>query len=218
MNTLHQFVLQEREKQYCKDIEKTLQEERKNKVIYPAEKDVFSCFENIDQELKVVIIGQDPYHNPDQANGLAFSVSRQCQKLPPSLKNIYKELKDDLTDFTIPEHGNLSYWKQQGVLLLNTTLTVEKNKPASHYQIGWDHFTDEIVSHLNDHYDGLVFILWGKHAQNKCEQIDESKHYIIKSTHPSPFSAYRGFFGSKPFSKTNTYLIKINKKPIDWQI
>ena len=184
---------------------------------YPKTKNVFKAlqltpFENI----KVVILGQDPYHNEGQANGLAFSVPRDI-KIPPSLKNIYKELNNDL-GIEIPNHGDLSKWSKEGVLLLNSILTVEPHKPASHRNIGWEEYTDQIIKEINSKKKNIVFILWGNYAQDKGKYIDESKHLVIKSPHPSPFSARRGFFNSKPFSKCNTYLKENRIEEIDWRI
>lgn len=192
--------------------------ERENKVIYPEKDKVLYSLESMDSDVKVVIIGQDPYHNPGQANGLSFSVSKDCVKLPPSLKNIFKELKSDIENVEISGHGDLSCWSKQGVLLLNSFLTVEKNKPSSHSKLGWDLITDDIVSYLNNNYSNLVFILWGNYAQNKGKNIDRCKHFVIETPHPSPFSARKGFFGSKPFSKTNEYLYENNKSIINWDV
>lgn len=218
MNKINDFLENEKKEDYFHSLNIKIKEERKNFIVYPPENEVFSCFDKIPEDIKVVILGQDPYHNPEQANGFAFSVDRKLKKLPPSLKNIYKELKSDIEGFEIPEHGDLTCWANQGVLLLNTALTVRKNQPASHSKIGWEIFTDNLISFLNNEYDGLVFILWGKHAQNKCKHLNEDKHFIIKSAHPSPFSARNGFFDSKPFSKTNEYLFNNNKKIINWNI
>lgn len=192
--------------------------DRENKVIYPEKDKVLYSLESMDSDVKVVIIGQDPYHNPGQANGLSFSVSKDCVKLPPSLKNIFKELKSDIENVEISGHGDLSCWSKQGVLLLNSFLTVEKNKPSSHSKLGWDLITDDIVSYLNNNYSNLVFILWGNYAQNKGKNIDRCKHFVIETPHPSPFSARKGFFGSKPFSKTNEYLYENNKSIINWDV
>lgn len=192
--------------------------ERESKVIYPEKDKVLYSLESMDSDVKVVIIGQDPYHNPGQANGLSFSVSKDCVKLPPSLKNIFKELKSDIENVEISGHGDLSCWSKQGVLLLNSFLTVEKNKPSSHSKLGWDLITDDIVSYLNNNYSNLVFILWGNYAQNKGKNIDRCKHFVIETPHPSPFSARKGFFGSKPFSKTNEYLYENNKSIINWDV
>ncbi len=174
----------------------------------------FNCtpFENV----KVVILGQDPYHGPGQAHGLSFSVPVGVRP-PPSLMNIYKELKADL-QIPPPSHGNLKAWAEQGVLLLNAVLTVEKNRPASHQSQGWEQFTDAAVKVLNDQRTHLVFILWGAYAQQKGKIIDRQKHCVIESPHPSPFSANRGFFGSRPFSRSNAYLVQNGIAPIDWHL
>jgi uracil-DNA glycosylase len=163
----------------------------------------------------VVILGQDPYHGPRQAHGLSFSVQNTIP-LPPSLKNIYKELENDLKIELDKTNGNLEFWAEQGVFLLNTTLTVEENKPLSHSKIGWDIFTNQVIKKLNELKSNLVFILWGKFAQSKTDYIDDDKHLVICSPHPSPLSAHRGFFGSKPFSKTNQYLTSKNINKINW--
>ncbi|MBS1504763.1 MAG: uracil-DNA glycosylase [Bacteroidetes bacterium] len=185
---------------------------------YPKNGDIFNAFWKTPfNDLKVVIIGQDPYHGPNQAHGLSFSVQKGVAP-PPSLKNIYKELATDIPGFHIPNHGDLTEWAEQGVLLLNATLTVRADSPASHQKRGWEEFTDHVIKTISDKKEGIIFILWGSFAQAKAELINQSKHFIIKSPHPSPFSADRGFFGSKPFSKTNAILIAAGKKPIDWQI
>ena len=176
-------------------------------------KDNYSCDY---EDVKVVILGQDPYHELHQANGLAFSVYPGV-KIPPSLVNIYKELKDDVNTF-IPNHGDLTKWAKQGVLLLNNVLTVEEGKANSHAGIGWEIFTLNIVKALNRREKPMVFILWGNNARSKKQYIDTSRHLVLESAHPSPLSAHRGFFGSKPFSKANDFLIKNNMTPIDWQI
>lgn len=186
--------------------------------IYPKGSDIFNAFKMTPfDQLKVVIIGQDPYHGANQAHGLSFSVQKGITP-PPSLKNIYKELVTDIPGFTIPSHGDLTEWAEQGVLLLNATLTVRDSTPASHQKKGWEEFTDTVIKTISEKKEGIVFILWGAYAQAKAELIDQKKHFIIKSPHPSPFSADRGFFGSKPFSKANAILVKEGKKPIDWQI
>ncbi len=185
---------------------------------YPKNADIFNAFKKTPfDELKVVILGQDPYHGEHQAHGLSFSVQKGITP-PPSLKNIYKELVADIPGFIIPNHGDLTEWAEQGVLLLNASLTVRANTPGSHQKRGWEEFTDQVIKTISDKKEGVVFILWGAFAQAKAELIDPKKHFIIKSPHPSPFSADRGFFGSKPFSKTNDILIKEGKKAIDWQI
>lgn len=203
-------------KDYMLKLRKFLLEEKmKNKTIFPPSKQIFSAlnltpFENV----KVVILGQDPYHGVGQANGLCFSVTRDTQ-LPPSLKNIYKELSADLK-IKQPIHGDLSSWAKQGVLLLNNVLTVEEGLAASHQGRGWETFTDFIIRILSEKKMHLVFILWGSMAQKKGSVIDEKKHHVIQSVHPSPLSAHRGFFGSRPFSKTNSYLQSKGIGPIDW--
>jgi uracil-DNA glycosylase len=184
---------------------------------YPSKKDIFKALELTPfDKVKVVILGQDPYHGKDEANGLAFSVNRDI-KIPPSLKNIYKELNSDL-GIPIPNHGDLTNWSKQGVLLLNSILTVEPDKPASHRKIGWEEYTDSIIKEINDKKENIVFILWGKYAQEKGKYIDRDRHMVIESPHPSPFSARKGFFGSKPFSKCNTYLKGKGIEEIDWRL
>ena len=187
-----------------------------NKIIYPSKSLIFNAFNLCDfEEVKVIILGQDPYHGPDQAHGLSFSVRKNIP-FPPSLKNIIKELENDIGVKFQQNDGNLSKWAKQGVFLLNTTLTVEKSKPLSHSKIGWELFTDKVIELLSEKKQNLVFILWGKHAQAKNQLIDNSKHLVISSTHPSPLSAHRGFFGSKPFSQTNKFLLSNNIKEINW--
>lgn len=214
----NELLKSEFEKDYIKDIFEFLEKEKKNnKTIYPIDKDIFSAFKYCPlKDIKVVIIGQDPYHGENQAHGLAFSVLPGV-KIPPSLRNIYKELSTDMNCEPV-SHGYLESWAKQGVLLINNILTVEQSLANSHKKIGWQQFTDRVVSILNDQCSGLVFILWGGHAQKKGKGIDQKKHLVIEGHHPSPLSSYKGFFGSKPFSKTNTYLKSINKKPIDWQL
>lgn len=186
-----------------------------NGTIYPPPAQIFSAFDAcpVDQ-VKVVIIGQDPYHGPGQANGLCFSVAPGV-RIPPSLKNIYQEIKNDLGN-PIAEHGDLSHWAKQGVLLLNATLTVEARKPGSHQGKGWEEFTDAVIQKLSSKKEGLVFLLWGAYAQKKGARIDRLKHLVLESPHPSPFSAHKGFFGSKHFSKTNAFLEEQEKEPINW--
>ena len=194
-----------------------LQQKQLNKTVYPQGSEYFSALNLTPfEDVKVVIIGQDPYHGAKQAHGLSFSV-RKGIPLPPSLQNIYKELYSDL-GITPPQHGFLESWAKQGVLLLNSVLTVEDSKPASHQGKGWEIFTDCIISQLSNRREGIAFILWGAYAQKKGSVIPVNKHLIIKSAHPSPLSAYRGFFGSRPFSKVNQYLIQQNKMPINWRI
>lgn len=193
------------------------QERAKGKIIYPPQNDIFNAlkFTPFDQ-VKVVIIGQDPYHGPNQAHGLCFSVKPGVAQ-PPSLQNILKELHADL-GLPIPKSGNLEKWAKQGVLLLNASLTVEASKPQSHANIGWEKFTDKVIQTLNNNKEGLIFLLWGSPAQRKGQMVDPTKHYILKAPHPSPLSAHRGFFGSKPFSKTNALLRKMGKSEIDWSL
>ena len=194
-----------------------LDKEYKEKRIFPARSEIFKALELSDyDETKVVILGQDPYYNLGQAEGLSFSVKKGV-KLPPSLKNIYKELNDDL-GIEISNNGSLINWAKQGVLLLNSSLTVEEKKPNSHSKIGWQIFTDKIISTLNEREEPLVFILWGNFARSKKELITNSNHLIIESAHPSPLSARKGFFGSKPFSRTNSFLKDHKIQEIDWKI
>jgi uracil-DNA glycosylase len=208
----------EPEMAYIRAIELSIDEElRQKKIIYPPTHLVFNALNCCPiEKTKVVILGQDPYHGAGEAHGLAFSVPYGI-KTPPSLKNIFKELEQDLPGFSIPNHGNLTFWAQQGVLLLNAILTVVKDTPASHQKIGWQQLTDQIIQHISNQNRHVVFILWGAYAQSKKSLIDSSKHLIIESAHPSPFSARKGFFGSRPFSKTNTFLLEHGLKPIDWQ-
>lgn len=186
----------------------------KEKIIYPPKKDVFNAFRLSYKDVKVVILGQDPYHGEGEAHGFAFSTLNS--KLPPSLKNIYKELYSDLGIEKDYSTGNLYDWVKQGVMLLNTGLTVEKDKPNSHKNLGWCKFTDVVIEKLNEREDPVVFILWENNAKEKKKFITNKQHLIIESAHPSPFSAYNGFFGSKPFSKANTFLEKKGKQKINW--
>ena len=192
-------------------------EKEAGKIIYPPGPLIFNAFEKCPfHKLKVVLIGQDPYHNADQAMGLSFSVPKGI-KPPPSLVNIYKELKQDI-GMEIPAHGDLSHWAEQGALLLNAALTVRANEPNSHALIGWHNFTNEIIRKISSEKKGIVFLLWGKFAQEKEILIDETKHYVLKAAHPSPFSANNGFFGCKHFSRTNDLLMKQGLQPIDWSL
>ncbi|HEY8401095.1 MAG TPA: uracil-DNA glycosylase [Cytophagaceae bacterium] len=202
-------------KEYFQNLIAFVKQEKKAYTIYPPGKLIFNAFEHCTfDNVKVVILGQDPYHGPGQANGLAFSVNDGI-KPPPSLVNIFKEIKNDLGT-EVPKSGNLERWADQGVLLLNATLTVRANSPGSHQNKGWEQFTDAIIQVISREKENLVFILWGAYAQKKEALIDRSKHLILKSPHPSPFSADRGFFGSKPFSKANEYLKQHGKEPINW--
>lgn len=204
-------------KPYMVNLKEKLQNLKKNKIIfYPPGSLIFNSFNLTPLEkIKVVILGQDPYHGPGQAHGLCFSVPEGVRP-PPSLLNIYKELESDLDKKVNIQNGNLEAWANQGVFLLNTTLTVEKSKPLSHQDLGWSEFTDTVISLINKELKNIVFILWGSHAQTKKNLIDINKHHILTSPHPSPLSAHRGFFGSKPFSKTNDFLESKQIDKIDW--
>lgn len=220
-NSLHQswkkFLKEELSKKYIKDLDSFLIKEKKKKEIYPDFKEVFSAFDKTTfNNLKVVILGQDPYHGEGQAHGMSFSVKKGV-KIPPSLVNIYKELKSDI-GCELPNHGNLQKWAQQGVLLLNTVLTVEKSIAGSHRKKGWESFTDKIIQVISERKENIVFILWGAPAFKKSKLIDTNKHLILNAPHPSPLSSYRGFFGSSPFSKTNKYLSKNGLVEIDWDL
>lgn len=203
------------EKAYFQQLTAFVKEEYSTHTVFPPGKEIFRAFDKCDfDQVKVVIIGQDPYHGSGQANGLCFSV-REGVRVPPSLVNIYKEIKNDLGK-PIPASGELERWAKQGVLLLNATLTVRASTPGSHQKKGWEEFTDAVIQKISAEKEDVVFILWGAYAQKKGEVIDRSKHHIIMSPHPSPFSADRGFFGSKPFSKTNSYLKSKGLTEIDW--
>ena len=208
----------EKSQPYFKSILQFLDQEKKaGKIIYPPENELFKAFdETPSDQLKVVILGQDPYHGPGQAHGLSFSVPSKIP-LPPSLKNIVKELKTDL-NIPAPNHGCLNKWANQGVLLLNTSLTVEQNKPQSHAKIGWTQFTDNVIRALNNYPDPLVFLLWGAHAQSKHALITEKQHLILTAPHPSPLSAHRGFLGCRHFSKANTFLQSTGREAINWRV
>lgn len=204
-------------KEYYKNLHKKVVEEYNSGLVFPNADDIFNAFHLTPfQEVKVVIIGQDPYHNVGQAHGLCFSVKPDVE-IPPSLVNIYKELQDDLGCY-IPNNGYLVKWAKQGVLLLNTVLTVRAHQANSHRGIGWEEFTDAAIMALAKEDRPIVFILWGSPAQKKAQMISNPKHLVLKAPHPSPLSSYRGFFGSKPFSKTNEYLKQNGLSPIDWQI
>lgn len=204
-------------KDYYRKLFEFVREEYRTQVVYPPSEEVFSAFHLTPLEkVKVVIIGQDPYHNVGQAHGLCFSVKPDVD-IPPSLVNIYKELHDDL-GCSIPDHGYLVKWAEQGVLLLNTVLTVRAHNAFSHQGHGWEQFTDAVIRIVNEQDRPIVFILWGKPAQSKKSMLTNPKHLILEAPHPSPLSAYRGFFGSKPFSKTNEFLQVNGVEPIDWQI
>jgi len=212
-----EILVDEFESNYFKQLKSFLIEEKAKYTIYPQGSQIFSAFNQTPfDKVKVVIIGQDPYHEENQANGLCFSVSDGIKK-PPSLLNIFKELKTDL-GYNIPENGNLEKWANQGVLLLNATLTVRAQHAGSHQNKGWETFTDAVIKVLSLKKEGLVFILWGNYAQAKQKLINTSIHFVLKAVHPSPLSAYNGFFGCKHFSKTNEILIKKGKQPIDWRL
>ncbi|MDP4151629.1 MAG: uracil-DNA glycosylase [Bacteroidota bacterium] len=187
------------------------------KTIYPPGSLIFNAFNTTPfEKVKVVLLGQDPYHGPGQAHGLSFSVPKGIPP-PPSLINIFKELHDDV-GVPIPNHGDLTHWAQQGMLLLNASLTVRANEPMSHSKIGWAEFTDAVIQKISERKKNIVFLLWGKFAQEKQGLIDETRHYVLKAAHPSPFSADKGFFGSRPFSKINAYLVQNGQSPIDWKL
>ena len=216
-NDWHDLLNDEFKEDYYLKLRKFLINEYKTKTIYPDMYDIFNALHYTEyKDVKVVILGQDPYHGPNQAHGLSFSVKPNIPA-PPSLINIYQELNSDLSCY-VPNNGYLKKWADQGVMLLNTVLTVRAGQANSHRNMGWEHFTDKIISLLNDREEPIVFILWGRNAQSKMSIIKNLRHYIIKSTHPSPLSAHRGFLGSKPFSKANKFLTSIGKEPIDWQI
>lgn len=212
------LLIQEFSKDYFVKLKQFFLNEKQNgQIIYPPGNKIFAAFDYTPfDKVKVVILGQDPYHGAGQANGLCFSVAPGI-KQPPSLQNIFKELESDL-GISPPVNGDLTPWARQGILLLNATLTVKANQAGSHQNQGWEIFTDKVIQLLSDQKEHLVFILWGKYAQGKESFIDASKHLIIKSAHPSPFSAYSGFFGSKPFSKTNNYLISKGISPVDFSL
>ena len=203
------------EKAYFKELTSFVKSEYENYSCYPKEEDIFAAFDFCSfGDLKVVIIGQDPYHDENQANGLCFSVKDEI-KHPPSLKNIFKEISTDLNQ-EIPQSGNLEKWAKQGVLLLNVTLTVRAHEAGSHQKKGWERFTDAIINEISDQNENVVFLLWGKFAESKMKLINTNKHKVFLAPHPSPLGAWRGWFGSKHFSKTNTFLKEIGAKPIEW--
>ena len=211
------LIDKETAKPYMQHLKQHLLNDYNTRTVYPNHKDILKALEATPlEDVKVVILGQDPYHGPGQAHGLSFSVPNGI-KMPPSLLNIFKELSTDL-NMPMPTNTDLTSWAKQGVLLLNTTLTVLGGNPMSHANLGWETFTDEILQCINDETEAVVFILWGAHAQKKMQFIDQNKHLVIKSPHPSPLSAHRGFFGSKPFSKTNDYLVSRSLQPINWAL
>ncbi len=207
-------------KKYLEELAQFLATERAQGAVYPPKQDVFNAFNSTPfKQVKVVIVGQDPYHGPDQAHGLSFSVPAGIPQ-PPSLKNIFKELQEDL-GMSPPNHGNLASWAKQGVLMLNAILTVRAHTPKSHYGKGWEQFTDAVINRLADREDPVIFVLWGKTAQEKCRHILEStrkRHFVLMAPHPSPYSVHSGFFGCKHFSKINEVLTKQGKEPINWTL
>ncbi|SMB83455.1 Uracil-DNA glycosylase [Pasteurella testudinis DSM 23072] len=219
MKTWSDAIGQEKRQPYFLNILKQVEQAKKSgKRVYPPHDEVFTAFRLTEfEQVKVVILGQDPYHGPNQAHGLAFSVKPGIAP-PPSLLNMYKELATDISGFDIPQHGYLASWAQQGVLLLNTVLTVERGQAHSHANFGWETFTDKVIEQLNQARDKLVFLLWGSHAQRKGQFIDRQRHLVLTAPHPSPLSAYRGFFGCRHFSKTNDYLQQHGQPPIDWRL
>lgn len=217
--TWHDVIGKEKQQAYFQDTLSFVEAERQSgKVIFPPAQDVFNAFRATEfGDVKVVILGQDPYHGPNQAHGLCFSVLPGV-KTPPSLVNMYKELAQDIEGFQIPRHGYLQSWAEQGVLLLNTVLTVEQGKAHSHSKSGWETFTDRVIEAINQHQSGVVFLLWGAHAQKKGRFIDRDKHHVLAGPHPSPLSAHRGFFGCRHFSQTNALLAQQGKSVIDWHL
>ncbi len=219
MKTWSDFIAEQSQQTYLKDtLEYVAQKRSEGVTVFPPEQQVFSAFDATPfEQVKVVILGQDPYHGPDQAHGLCFSVLPGI-KPPPSLANMYKELVQDIAGFSIPEHGYLMPWAEQGVLLLNTVLTVEQGQAHSHKHLGWEQFTDRVIDEINQHSEGVVFLLWGAHAQKKGKNIDKTRHHVLHAPHPSPLSAHRGFFGCQHFSRTNELLTSMGKTPINWQV
>lgn len=212
-----EWLIQEKQQPYYTELMRFLEEEYKQKQIFPPQAELFSAFQYCDlKQIKVVILGQDPYHEKNQAHGLAFSV-RKGIKIPPSLRNIYKELQDDL-GIEIPTHGCLTGWAKQGVFMLNAVLSVREGQAGSHHNKGWETFSDHVIQTINAECENVVFLLWGAPAQRKQSLIDSNKHCVLCAPHPSPLSAYRGFFGSKPFSQTNAYLKAHGRGEIDWRI
>ncbi|QBH97019.1 uracil-DNA glycosylase [Limnobaculum zhutongyuii] len=217
MENWSEFLAHEETQDYFVALMEKVNHARAIGTVYPPENDMFSCFELCAyDDVKVVILGQDPYHGANQAHGLSFSVKPGI-KIPPSLRNIYKELKTDL-DIDAPKHGYLVSWAKQGVLMMNTSWSVDEGNAGSHKKFGWAKFTSQVLEQLNNHEKPLVFILWGNHAIDAAKGITNPKHYLLKGVHPSPLAANGGFFGSKPFSKTNEFLVQAGREPIDWKI
>lgn len=216
-STWENVLKEETKKDYFKQLEQFLTNEYNTHVIYPPKSRILSALEETPYEkVKVVLLGQDPYHGEGQANGLAFSVAREVA-IPPSLRNMYKELANDLK-LPVASHGDLTAWAKQGVLLLNTALTVRQGHAHSHQNQGWEIFTDTVIQRLNERTDPVIFLLWGNAAQQKKRQITGAQHIVLETSHPSPLSAYRGFLGSRIFSQVNDALLQLGKSPIDWQI
>ena len=216
-NDWDEYLKEEFKKDYFRELTKKIKLERKEYEVFPPARDVFTALKLTSfRQTKVIILGQDPYHGPGQAHGLSFSVKDSSLKIPPSLKNIYKELKSDL-DIDPPAHANLTTWANQGVLLLNSVLTVRKGEPASHKKFGWELFTDKIIKVLNSEKKSLVFILWGNDAKKKASIVDDSKHLVLSSAHPSPFSV-KNFLGNKHFSTTNKYLQSNKRSTVHWKL
>jgi len=214
-----QLLGEEKRQPYFVDTLAQVEQARQaGQVIYPPQSDVFNAFKLTELDnLKVVLLGQDPYHGPNQAHGLAFSV-RHGVRVPPSLQNMYKELALEYPEFVIPAHGCLEDWAKQGVLLLNTVLTVVATQANSHRHLGWEQFTDKVIAQISTHCQGIVFLLWGSHAQKKGRFIDRQRHYVLEAPHPSPLSAHRGFLGCGHFKQANELLVKQGKTPINWQL
>jgi uracil-DNA glycosylase len=215
----HDVIGAEKQQSYFQQTMDAVKQARAaGEVIYPPEADVFNAFRYTEfNKLKVVILGQDPYHGPNQAHGLSFSV-RPGVPVPPSLKNMYKELALEYPDFVVPQHGYLESWARQGVLLLNTVLTVIANQPNSHRHLGWETFTDNVIKAISQHAEPVVFLLWGSHAIKKQQLIDKSRHHVLTAPHPSPLSAHRGFLGCGHFASANQLLLQMGKTPIDWRL
>lgn len=219
MKTWKDVIGVEKEQPYFKQILAQVQQARAaGKIVYPPQNEIFTAFKLTEfEQVKVVILGQDPYHGPNQAHGLSFSV-KPGVPAPPSLVNIYKELSQDIEGFQIPNHGYLVSWAEQGVLMLNTVLTVEQGQAHSHANFGWETFTDRVIAALNEQRENLVFLLWGSHAQKKGQFIDRQKHCVLTAVHPSPLSAHRGFFGCRHFSQANAYLRSKGLSEINWKL
>ncbi|WP_406545657.1 uracil-DNA glycosylase [Succinimonas sp.] len=217
--TWHDVIGSEKSQPYFAEVMRFQKERRRAAQVFPPEREIFSAFSSTPfSQVKVVIIGQDPYHGPGQANGLCFSVNPGIP-VPPSLKNIYLELREEYgPEFQIPSHGCLTSWARQGVFLLNNTLTVEQGRPKSHFGKGWEIFTDHVIARINECTEHTVFMLWGSPAQSKCRTVDTSRHLVLKAPHPSPLSAYRGFFGCGHFRACNAYLESWGRAPIDWRL